>query len=214
MRYVICPQCKTENSGSLLVCSACGSDLIGIERREKPDAPQYLTPSAPLPGIPISPVYSSNPPVTVHPPQRKITSQNRMLKGANWFYWIAGLSLVNCVLARTSSDTRFIIGLGSTQLIDVIAQAFINDEPGLSIVFHSASIVFDMIILGTIALFGILGRKGVRPVFIIGIILYALDSLVCIVFEDYIGAASHLIGLVGLYSGMRASYDYAKLIHE
>jgi hypothetical protein len=211
VKYVICPQCKSENSGSMLVCERCGADLVGIERLEKPGAPEYMTPSAPLPGIPVSPTFTAKPLSADQLLNMKNATKSRMLKGANWFFWIAGLSVVNSVLARGSSETRFILGLGSTQFLDGIAIGLAEAEPSLGVVFHAAAIVLDLILLGLLVLFGILGRKGIRVGFIIGIILYALDALIFLMVKDYLGVIFHLLALVGLYSGMRACYEYGKL---
>ena len=38
-------------------------------------------------------------------------------RGANWFYWIIGLSLVNPALAFANSNTHFLIGLSMSKSI-------------------------------------------------------------------------------------------------
>jgi len=40
--------------------------------------------------------------------------------GARWFWWIAGLSLINTVLIHTGSDLSFVVGLGITLMADII----------------------------------------------------------------------------------------------
>ena len=44
----------------------------------------------------------------------------RVKSSANWFYWIAGLSVVNSIVVHTGSSWSFIAGLGITQLIDAV----------------------------------------------------------------------------------------------
>ena len=44
--------------------------------------------------------------------------------GASWFYWIAGLSLINSFIALSGSDYGFILGLGITRIIDAFGMAF------------------------------------------------------------------------------------------
>lgn len=41
--------------------------------------------------------------------------------GTAWFFWIAGLSLVNAVITHAGSDLSFVAGLGVTQVIDALA---------------------------------------------------------------------------------------------
>ena len=49
--------------------------------------------------------------------------------GANWFYWIAGLSLVNTAMAHGGADRHFIIGLSITAIVDAIAQEIGKTNP-------------------------------------------------------------------------------------
>ena len=42
----------------------------------------------------------------------------QLKSGASWFYWIAGLSLINSISAASGSSWRFIVGLGITQIFD------------------------------------------------------------------------------------------------
>src|SRR4051794_40879026 len=51
--------------------------------------------------------------------------------GANWFYWIAGLSLVNSVILLTGGNTFFFIGLGVTMMADAIATVVGQRSPDI-----------------------------------------------------------------------------------
>ena len=42
-------------------------------------------------------------------------------KGASWFYWIAGASVVNTIIFLFGGNLNFIVGLGVTQVINGIA---------------------------------------------------------------------------------------------
>src|SRR5262245_38242766 len=63
-------------------------------------------------GVEGPPIGPPGPPGTA---DSGLVAQQR--SGAQWFYWIAALSLVNSVLAIAGQDWRFIIGLGITQLV-------------------------------------------------------------------------------------------------
>ena len=43
--------------------------------------------------------------------------RRNMQSGARWFYWIAGLSLINAIAAAANSNWSFLAGLGITQFI-------------------------------------------------------------------------------------------------
>jgi len=44
-----------------------------------------------------------------------------MQSGARWFYWIAGLSMINSIAAMSNSSWSFLAGLGITQFIPGLA---------------------------------------------------------------------------------------------
>jgi hypothetical protein len=76
------------------------------------------------------------------------------LKGsASWFLMIAGLSVVNSILAMSGASVRFIFGLGLSQIVDALAHQV-----------GSTGYVLDLIINGIIAgvlvLFWNFARKG------------------------------------------------------
>src|SRR5512138_3090367 len=54
------------------------------------------------------------------PPAELMALDARIKSGAAWFYWIAGLSLINSVAALSGSKWGFILGLGITQVFDAI----------------------------------------------------------------------------------------------
>jgi hypothetical protein len=53
-------------------------------------------------------------------PERAGLAQ-RHKSGANWFYWIAGLSLATSLIALGGGSWGFLISLGTTQVIDGLA---------------------------------------------------------------------------------------------
>jgi hypothetical protein len=59
--------------------------------------------------------------------------RQQLHRGAQWFYWIAGLSLVNALSAAFGSQWGFIIGLGITQVVSAVVQAAAA-EGGASVV--------------------------------------------------------------------------------
>jgi hypothetical protein len=44
-----------------------------------------------------------------------------MKSGGNWFFWIAGLSMITSVFSVSGSNWRFFLSLGITQIIDGFA---------------------------------------------------------------------------------------------
>ena len=50
--------------------------------------------------------------------------------GANWFFWIAGLSVINSLIITFGGEMSFVIGLGITQFIDGISIALKENGSG------------------------------------------------------------------------------------
>lgn len=139
--------------------------------------------------------------------------QEDVRKGAAWFYWIAGLSLVNTLLFIFGANINFLIGLGATQLITAIALGIgdaIGSKGGMMAV-KIVALVASVAIAGAVALFGYFAAKGNRWLFIVGMILYALDGLLLLAFREWAGFLFHLLALWGLYTGLRATLRLEKL---
>jgi MFS family permease len=65
------------------------------------------------------------------------------------------------------------------------------------------ALLLDAVFLALFVLFGRLAL-GNRKVYLAGMIIYALDSLIPLVFGDYIGFGFHLLILYWLYQGFQA----------
>ncbi len=151
-------------------------------------------------------------------PAEALVAQRRKLqadihKGAAWFYWIAGLSLVNTLLFIFGANINFLLGLGATQLITAIALGIgdaIGSQGGMWVV-KLIALGASVVIAAGMALFGYFSAKGNRWLFLVGMILYALDALLLLAFHDWAGFLFHLLALWGLYTGLRATSRLEKL---
>lgn len=119
--------------------------------------------------------------------------------GANWFYWIAGLSLVNSLAFVFQANFAFLAGLGLTQLFEAVIN--VSVQSGAPTALNAVAIVFDVIIVGIFALFGYYAGKGITAVFLIGIIIYVLDALLVLVLGLYPAAAFHAFALFFIIRG-------------
>jgi hypothetical protein len=130
--------------------------------------------------------------------------QKRTRSGANWFFWIAGLSLINTFAAAMGSSMRFIVGLGITQIVDaLVAQA---GNPG-----NPLALAFDFVAAGIFMGFGLLCRKGLEWAFIVGMILYALDGFLFLLAKDVLSIGFHLFALYMIFKGLKAAEALRKL---
>ena len=138
------------------------------------------------------------------PITRLIQLEKQHREGANWFYWIAGLSGLSSILLVIGSPVVSAVSLGSTQLL----AAFGQQIPGLTI----PAIIASVLILGVFALFGYLSNIGKRGAYLIGIILFFLDTLITLWAEDFIGFAFHCLALYFMIVGVIALFKLKKLL--
>jgi hypothetical protein len=166
-----------------------------LERRRQAQAPARAAEALP------TPAQSQD----VRLLEEKLRAENQFKSGANWFYWIAGLSLVNSVIMLLGGSWSFIIGLGATQIVDALAWIVAEDlgsDVGLGL--RIVAFGLDIIIAAVVAGFGLLARKRFKWAFVVGMGLYALDGLLFLWIQDYWSIGFHLFALYGLYQGVKA----------
>jgi len=110
---------------------------------------------------------------------------------ARWFWWIAGLSLVNIFMLQTGSETSFVMGLGITAMSDAVFAS--NKLIGFGI---------DASVLAFFALLGLLAQRGQLWAFYMGTAVYALDALIYVRFEDWMPAGFHALAIFFIVKGV------------
>ena len=136
--------------------------------------------------------------------EQRVRWQHALKAAAVWFLWVAGLSLVNSVLYLSGVKFRFIFGLGIAQLVD-----------GLARHAGDASFILDIIINGfLVGVFVVLfnfARQGRKWAFRAGMILYALDGLLMLLFKAYLAVAFHAFALFWMNGGLVAISKLSEL---
>ena len=127
--------------------------------------------------------------------------EQRMKNGANWFYWIAGLSLVNSLLFLAGTQVSFLGGLGISLVIDALVDGMI--EAGGPTFLRIVAVV-NLAFVAGFAFFGYYAGKRFGGAFVLGIILYLLDSILVLLFGDYLMAAFHAFALFFIIRGYLA----------
>jgi hypothetical protein len=123
-------------------------------------------------------------------------------KSANWFLYIAGISAINTLMIWIQAGWVFIIGLGATQIIDRLV-LILRDDPRVDasefFVVRIIGIFLDIGLFALFCSFAVFARRGRRWVFLLGLFLYGLDSVLFI--GDWIGLIFHGFTLFQLYEG-------------
>jgi len=144
----------------------------------------------------------------VTPLELKLRYQSRLHAGANWFFWIAALALVNLVLLARQSAIHFIFGLAATRIIDALTGIFGRQMPlespnTLRIIVWA----LNLLIVGVFVLFGVFAHQGKKWAFYAGMVHYMLDAVAILYIgdkPDLLSFAFHLIVIWALADGLRA----------
>lgn len=102
----------------------------------------------------------------------------------NWFYWVAGLSAANLGLALMKAGIGFAIATMVTDVIWDLTRSLGGAGQALGLALNAA-------ILGILCLLGWLAGRGHAWAFVLGAVLYALDGLLAVLAQQWIGVAFH-----------------------
>jgi hypothetical protein len=166
-----------------------------------PIAPPSATAPSPVNPQSLNP-QDSDPQTTLE--QKRLKLKTTFKDGTNWFYWIAGLSIVNSIGSLMGASINFVIGLGVTQAIDEIAK----EGRGSA---SSIGFIFNLLIAGFFIMMGKLGQKRRKWAVVLGIVIYLLDTLLFVAINDWLGVAFHALALIWLWQGFRAMNDLIAL---
>jgi hypothetical protein len=124
--------------------------------------------------------------------------------GAGWFLTISILSGINSILQILDMGIRFIFGLGVTQVVDAIAHG-----RGSEALVPMA--LLDGLFLGMLLLCWHFAKSGSRGAFLLGLIAYALDGVLLLLFRDWLSAGFHAYALFRIGQGYMAARQLARM---
>lgn len=128
----------------------------------------------------------------------KMVTAARARAGAKWFYWIAGLSMVNSIAMIGGGRFHFVIGLGITSVVDAMAKRVGNVGSVLDLVING-------FMAGVFVVFGMFAVKMQKWAFLVGMTLYTLDGLLLLGVRDFLGLAFHAYALFAIYKGFQSA---------
>lgn len=133
-----------------------------------------------------------------------LDQQNR--NGANWFYWIAGLSMITAILQIVGSDINFVVGLGITLFISAVAAASDqNVSPEAALIIKAIAIGACALVAASFAGLGFFARRRHVWAYVLGMALYFFDGLIYIAFASWMSVGFHGFVLVCLFNGCKAA---------
>jgi len=143
--------------------------------------------------------------------QKKLFLDSKIQSGINWYFWIAGLSLLNTIIYLLGNNLTFVVGLGATQIVDGFMHALAKEFGTGGSIVRLIGFAIDVFIAGIFVAIGVLGRKRYRAPIVIGMVLYAIDGIILLLFQDFLGAGFHAFALVGIWNGLKSASELASL---
>lgn len=137
--------------------------------------------------------------------EQRLRLESQHKNGASWFYWIAGLSIINSIAAFAGSDWGFIFGLAVTQVVDGLAKMAGGN------VATVAALVIDVFIAGVLVSLGVFAHKGQIWAYWVGMVLYALDGIVSLIATFWLSVLFHAFALYSIYKGLAAQKELRAL---
>ncbi len=125
-------------------------------------------------------------------------TRTSVLHGADWFFWLALLSIVNSLIVYFYNTPNTPVALGLTQWLD-------GTNGGIGSSMSLSWLVNNILIAGCLAMFGLLARKGSDIAFVVGIFVYVIDAFLMIGVRDLFGFGVHLLAIFFLCKGLLAS---------
>jgi hypothetical protein len=119
----------------------------------------------------------------------------RQKSAISWFYWIAGLTLVNIVLLVTNSSISLLFGLGGSNLAVAIGTGLSRSSGNW--VFQFTSMVIAVSLAG---IFMFIARRAEsNPKFVsLGLLLYALDLFFVLLLGDFLSLSFHIFAIMAI----------------
>ena len=122
---------------------------------------------------------------------------------ANWFWWVAGLSIANSIATMLELKYGMLLGLGLGQFIDAM---FYYDLEGNfqdpSVVAKVVHLFLTACVAGVFVILGFFARRRSLAAFVIGMVLYALDALLFVLLGDWVAVGFHAFVLLMLWGGL------------
>jgi hypothetical protein len=135
--------------------------------------------------------------------RQRVLLLKRAKDGINWFYWAAGLSIINTIIFVTGGTPNFFLGLGVVQLVNDYTVMVANGTQ-VAPLMHWVAGAIDLLLAGIFIFFGYRGQRSYRNWIVAGITLYTLDGLIFLAFSVWLGVIVHAFVIYNLVRGLRA----------
>jgi hypothetical protein len=107
-----------------------------------------------------------------------------------------------------------VVGLATSLFVDGFFLGMAEAFPDSKLIAQLIGLAISMVFSAFFAIFGYFAVKGKRWAFLTGITFYAIDTVLMVVFQEWMGLLFHLFFLWGLFNGLRALNQLQKLLPQ
>ncbi len=133
----------------------------------------------------------------------KLEAQAR--NAANWFFYIAFVSLFNTALILAGRDQFVVIGLGVTLFVAFLAHSVASVTlTDVALTSSVLAICVSIAASGVFILLGIVARRKSYLAYVLGIGLYGLDAILMLLYHEYLAVVWHVVASIFLCRGIVA----------
>lgn len=88
--------------------------------------------------------------------------------------------------------------------MDAVATGISKDGGGAGPYVRGFAVVFDLIVASMFVGIGWMACKGHRWAYVVGLVIYSIDAVIMLAFQEWFGFAFHLWALYGIWNGYKA----------
>jgi len=127
--------------------------------------------------------------------------RNSITNGVSWFLWIAILSSCNTIALIFHQNLHFVVGLGINYVLLGIMEG-IQRASGANLI--PIGFVLTFVISGLFLWIWTKSKKENQKIYLTGLIIYGIDTIIFIFTKDWFSIAFHLFAFWVLFVGYRA----------
>ena len=141
--------------------------------------------------------------------EKQLEEKRIISSGSSWFLAIGILSAISIIAVITKQNFYFFLGLGINSVIIGIMHG-IYQSLGINIMIIGYILTF--LISGLFALIWKKSKDGDRKMYLTGLIIYSIDTVIFLFAKEWVALGFHVFALIGIYMGYKKLLERIKAV--
>ena len=143
--------------------------------------------------------------------KEQLKQKNLISGGASWFMWIGILSALNTIALIVHQNLQFLAGLGINYIILGMIEG-IRRVAGANLI--ALGYTLTLLVSGLFIFIWRKSKKENKAIYLTGLILYGLDTVIFIFTKEWFGLGFHVFAFIMLLTGYNALLTKIKATKE